>query len=57
MLHFVYDLQGLIDLNKEIAKLENKEKRLDAQLEKLLSSMKVPDYETKVGGNYTAFPA
>ena len=35
-------------MNKEITKLENKEKRLNAQLEKLVSSMKVPDYETKV---------
>ncbi|CAB3983281.1 Valine--tRNA ligase [Paramuricea clavata] len=44
-------LKGLIDLNKEITKLESKEKRLNAQLEKLLGSMKVPDYETKIPEN------
>ena len=41
-------LQGLIDLNKEITKLENKKKRLVDQLDKLHNSIKVPDYETKV---------
>ena len=47
-----YIFQGLVDLNKEITKLESKEKRLNEQLEKLLSSMKIPDYETKVSKNY-----
>ena len=43
--------QGLIDVPKEIAKLEDKKKRLDNTLKKLQDAAAKPDYETKVPAN------
>ena len=40
--------KGLVDLKKEIGKLEKKEEGLNNQLEKLLNSIKIDDYKTKV---------
>ncbi|XP_036371216.1 valine--tRNA ligase isoform X1 [Octopus sinensis] len=41
-------LKGLIDINKEISKLEGKKEKLNSQLNKLNESIQKPDYETKV---------
>lgn len=41
-------MQGLIDVNKEISKLEGKKEKLNVQLTKLQESMAKSDYEIKV---------
>jgi valyl-tRNA synthetase len=41
-------LKGLVDVNKEIAKLQAKQERLANQIEKLRKETEVPDYESKV---------
>lgn len=41
-------LKGLIDVNKEISKLEGKKEKLNVQLTKLQESMAKSDYEIKV---------
>ena len=41
-------MQGLIDINKEISKLEGKKEKLNSQLTKLEESMAKSDYEIKV---------
>ncbi|ELT91500.1 hypothetical protein CAPTEDRAFT_153512 [Capitella teleta] len=41
-------LKGLIDIEKEVAKLEDKKKRLEAQVKKLNEASAKPDYQTKV---------
>merc|ERR1719414_1727101 len=41
-------LKGLIDISKEIAKLETKQKTLDGQLKKLNEAVSKPDYSSKV---------
>ena len=46
-------LQGLIDIEKELSKLEGKKDKLGGQLTRLQEATKVPDYETKVFTNKT----
>ena len=41
-------IQGLVDVAKEMAKLEGKKEKLNGQLAKLREAMEIPDYETKV---------
>lgn len=41
-------LKGLIDITKEISKLETKQKMLNGQLKKLNDAASTPDYDTKV---------
>ena len=40
--------QGLVDVAKEMTKLEGKKEKLNGQLAKLREAMEIPDYETKV---------
>lgn len=44
LLHF----QGLVDVAKEITKLESKKEKLNGQLGKLREAMEMADYVTKV---------
>lgn len=44
LLHF----QGLVDVAKEITKLESKKEKLNGQLGKLREAMEIADYVTKV---------
>eukprot|EP00795_Rhopilema_esculentum_P010702 gene10702-19474_t len=39
---------GLVDIGKEISKLDNKLEKTEAQLSKLMEAMKIDDYEKKV---------
>ena len=41
-------IQGLVDVAKEMTKLEGKKEKLNGQLAKLREAMEIPDYETKV---------
>lgn len=41
-------IQGLVDVAKEMTKLESKKEKLNGQLAKLREAMEIPDYETKV---------
>ena len=41
-------IQGLVDVVKEMTKLEGKKEKLNGQLAKLREAMEIPDYETKV---------
>ena len=41
-------LRGLVDVEKEVSKIEEKIGKLDDQLEKLMKSMSIKDYEDKV---------
>lgn len=41
-------IQGLVDVAKEMTKLEGKKVKLNGQLAKLREAMEIPDYETKV---------
>ena len=41
-------IQGLVDVAKEMTKLEGKKEKLYGQLAKLREAMEIPDYETKV---------
>ena len=41
-------IQGLVDVAKEMSKLESKKEKLNGQLAKLREAMEIPDYETKV---------
>ena len=43
--------QGLIDATKEVGKLQEKQGKLQSQLEKLKQSVAKPDYESKVPEN------
>jgi len=38
----------VIDIPKEIAKLESKKESLNQKLQKLIESTQIPEYETKV---------
>ena len=40
--------QGLIDIEKEITKLEGKKDKLFSQLSRLREATEIPDYESKV---------
>ena len=40
--------QGLVDVAKEMTKLEGKKEKLNGQLANLREAMEIPDYETKV---------
>lgn len=40
--------QGLVDIDKELAKLQSKREKLISQLEKLRKETQIPDYESKV---------
>ena len=44
LLHF----QGLVDVAKEVTKLEGKKEKLNGQLGKLREAMEIADYVTKV---------
>lgn len=44
-------LQGLIDVTKEVAKLDDKRNKLNAQLKKLFETINGADYVTKVPEN------
>ncbi|XP_077987163.1 valine--tRNA ligase-like [Glandiceps talaboti] len=44
-------LKGLIDISKEITKLEQKKEKLDSQRSKLENATKIEDYQTKVPEN------
>ena len=44
-------MQGLIDAEKEIAKLGDKKTKLSNQLKKLQEAAAIPDYITKVPEN------
>lgn len=44
-------LKGLIDITKEVGKLEEKKSKLDGQLNKLQEAAAKADYETKVPEN------
>eukprot|EP00795_Rhopilema_esculentum_P010703 gene10703-19476_t len=41
-------IKGLVDIGKEISKLDNKLEKTEAQLSKLMEAMKIDDYEKKV---------
>lgn len=47
-LHFLLFLQGLIDVEKEVAKLLTKKGDLEKQMEKLREKMVKNDYKEKV---------
>lgn len=40
--------QGVVDVAKEITKLEGKQEKLNGQLGKLREAMEIADYATKV---------
>ena len=42
-------LRGMVDADKEVARLEEKTQKLDAQVDKLKKTMSVEGYEDKVG--------
>lgn len=46
--HFVLPHQGLIDVEKEVAKLTTKKGEVEKQMEKLEEKMKKSDYREKV---------
>lgn len=46
--HFVLPPQGLIDVEKEVAKLTTKKGEVEKQMEKLEEKMKKSDYREKV---------
>lgn len=41
-------IQGVIDIPKEVSKLENKKENLMQTLQKLIEATQIPDYQTKV---------
>jgi len=43
-----HHFQGLVDVSKEITKLESKKEKLNGQLGKLREAMEMADYVTKV---------
>ena len=51
LFEFLYKIffKGLVDIGKEISKLDNKLEKTEAQLSKLMEAMKIEDYEKKVG--------
>ena len=46
--------QGIVDVGKEICKLENKKEKLVNQLQKLNEATQISDYETKVQSVFCA---
>ena len=44
-------IQGLLDITKEVAKLEDKKLKLSSQIKRLQEATTKPDYETKVPQN------
>ena len=42
------DFQGLVDVAKEITKLDGKKEKLNSQLAKLREAIEAPGYATKV---------
>ena len=41
-------LKGLVDVPREVERIEERIKKLKTQIDKLISSMNIPDYEKKV---------
>ena len=49
-------LKGLVDVPREVERIEERIKKLKTQIDKLISSMNIPDYEKKVGNPLLALP-